>query len=392
MGNLFSNVYVARGDSYRKVPITVSSKEHFVASLNSQELNGDGSIANVATLLPRIGLDMVSCTYDSMRKTNIANRKLTVDYSGNRPKANKLFNPVPYDFEFEVSIYTRHQDDAFQIIEQILPYFQPQFNTMIKELDENEVVVDQRDIPIILESAVPESTFEGSAGEMRHIEWTLNLRLKGWLYPPTNSQFGEIRTIYLNFQDEEQVIIHAERESVTSEFDINWLVRKEVSNDADIRWRYSIDSLYDTTWNTRASIIDSRDLSWETRRRLEARNILSYSTRVETSSNIEVDWDIRSSVGHEYIDSWELRNSTSSDVDVQWRGYTLIDNSVDVEWDMRDVVSSSTDVAWKHTQIVENSSDIAYNVKQSVESEVRVIWHSGLNAYGYVDVGYDIEN
>lgn len=333
MGNLFSNIYVSRGDAYRKVPITVSSKEQFVASLNSQELNGDNSVANVATLLPRIGLDMVSCTYDATRKTNIANRKLTRDYTGDRPKSNKLFNPVPYDFEFEVSVYTRHQDDAYQIIEQVLPYFQPQFNTMIKELDENEVVVDERDIPIILESAVPETTFEGSAGEMRHIEWTLNLRLKGWLYPPTNAQFGEIRTIYLNFQDEEQAIIHAEREAVSSSCDIDWSVRSQVDAASSISWRYRIESSYDVVWNTRSDISSELDVDW--------------SRRFSTSGNIDVEYSTYSSVSASSEFDWSTRSTIDSDYNIYWYNRDEVGGSYGVVWDhSREAVISSTDVTY----------------------------------------------
>ena len=262
MGNLFSNIYVSRGDSYRKVPITVSSKEQFIASLDSRELNGDDSMALVATKLPRIGLDMVSCTYDSTRKTNISNRKMKRDLTSGRPALNELFNPVPYDFEFEVSLYTRHQDDAYQIVEQILPYFQPHFNTMIKELNENEIVIDKRDIPIVLESAVPETTFEGSGGDMRRIEWTLNFRLKGWLYPPTNAQFGEIRTIYLDFNEQEQVIVHAERKQVSNEFNIDYSIRERAHTNFPIAWSEKIESLHDINWDEYSKVELFTDISF----------------------------------------------------------------------------------------------------------------------------------
>ncbi|QIW90366.1 UNVERIFIED_ORG: hypothetical protein GCAPEGMB_00019 [Vibrio phage V07] len=374
MGNLFSNIYVSRGDGYRKVPITVSSKEHFVASLNSQELNGDGSVANVATLLPRIGLDMVSCTYDATRKTNIANRKLTRDFTGDRPKSNKLFNPVPYDFEFEVSVYTRHQDDAFQIIEQILPYFQPQFNTMIKELDENEVVVDQRDIPIILESAVPETTFEGAAGDMRHIEWTLNLRMKGWLYPPTNAQFGEIRTIYLNFQDEEQTIIHAEREAVTSSYDILWKVRSEVEALTTFGWRHSVDSLYGLVWNTRGDIVSDLEIDWNRRFSITDALQIDWSTRSSASSELLVDWNIRDVVGRDYDVDWYNRQIIESTYDSPWGVSPIASNELAIDWDTREFVELNTDIQWSEGAIAESSLDVVWNRSQYVEAVSDIDW------------------
>lgn len=392
MGNLFSNIYVSRGDGYRKVPITVSSKEHFVASLNSQELNGDGSVANVATMLPRIGLDMVSCTYDATRKTNIANRKLTRDYTGDRPKSNKLFNPVPYDFEFEVSVYTRHQDDAFQIIEQILPYFQPQFNTMIKELDENEVVVDQRDIPIILESATPETTFEGAAGDMRHIEWTLNLRMKGWLYPPTNAQFGEIRTIYLNFNDEEQVIIHAERESVTSTHDILWNVRSEVESINSIGWRYSVDSLYGITWNTREIITDELDINWNRRFNIADDLMIDWSTRSLIDSDLSIDWSVRDFAANENEFAWDVRSNVGSDYSIEWDSSPIATNDLGIDWSVRESAESFNDIQWDSGLYVESVNSIDWSVRAQVSTEHDVDWSVRSDLSTTTDISYNMSS
>ncbi len=388
--------------------------------MNSQELNGDGSVANVATMLPRIGLDMVSCTYDATRKTNIANRKLTRDYTGDRPKSNKLFNPVPYDFEFEVSVYTRHQDDAFQIIEQILPYFQPQFNTMIKELDENEVVVDQRDIPIILESATPETTFEGAAGDMRHIEWTLNLRMKGWLYPPTNAQFGEIRTIYLNFNDEEQVIIHAEREPVTSTHDILWNVRSEVESLTTFGWRYSVDSLYGITWNTREIITDELDINWNRRFSITDTLMIDWATRSLIDSDLSIDWsvrdfaanenalawDIRSDIDATYVADWGTTPIASNELDIDWLVRSSVEtiNDIDwgsgiyveivnsIDWSVRAETSDTLDVDWSVRSDLSATTDINYNMSSEVTSTYEIYYAPGAITWNFNDISYNIEN
>ncbi|AUR86088.1 tail sheath stabilizer [Vibrio phage 1.081.O._10N.286.52.C2] len=392
MGNLFSNIYVARGDEYRKVPITVSSKEQFVAALNSQELNGDNSIAKVATMLPRIGLDMVSCTYDSTRKTNITNRKLSRDVTGDRPKSNTQFNPVPYDFEFEVSLYTRHQDDAFQIIEQILPYFQPQFNVMIKELNESEVVVDQRDIPIILESAVPETTFEGGAGEMRHIEWTLNMRMKGWLYPPTSSQFGEIRTIYLDFNDEEQVIIHAERVPVESTSEFTWLRRSEVSLDYEASWRSSVDSLYDVEWDYQPVVEASYSTDWYQRPQVDAEYEHRFNVRSEIDLTLESAWDYQTVVDGVYSVEWDYQSVVDASYSIEWDYQSVVDASYSIEWDYQSVVDAGYSTEWDYQSVVDASYstewdyppstvvDASYSTEWSRRSEVsaysNTLWES----------------
>ncbi|CAM0100282.1 tail sheath stabilizer [Vibrio phage K567] len=358
MGNLFSGIYVARGDAYRKVPITVSSKEHFVAALNSQELNGDGNMALVATKLPRIGLDMVSCTYDSTRKTNVTNRKLTRDLSADRPAMNKLFNPVPYDFEFEVSVYTRHQDDAFQIIEQILPYFQPQFNTMIRELNESEVLIDERDIPIILESAVPETTFEGSAGEMRHIEWTLNMRLKGWLYPPTNAQFGEIRTIYLDFNEEEQEIIHAEREAVLSTSQIAFAIREAIGADVATGWRFNVDALSEMSWNMRSAV--EHDVE------------LPFNSLPTATSETEMLFNIRNAIDAQSEITYAFNEAITVELDVDYSTYSAIELHADVDWNYKSIVNKQSDIDYSSQTQVAAELDVDYNSMITTESATQI--------------------
>lgn len=370
MGNLFSNIYVARGDNYRKVPITVSSKEQFVASLNSQELNGDNMVANVSTMLPRIGLDMVSCTYDGTRKTNVTNRQITRDDTADRPAMNRLFNPVPYDFEFEVSIYTRHQDDAFQIIEQILPYFQPQFNTMIKELDESEVVIDKRDIPIILESAVPETTFEGDAGEMRHIEWTLNMRLKGWLYPPTNVQFGEIRTIYLNFQEEETEVTHAPRVVVDASYDFIWNIRNDVSIDSEFAWRSSIEQMYGSTWNTRGLIDSSVDVDWFIRPQISSDVVLEANVRSLIESVNNASWDVSPTVTTSAAIDWSYQTDVAAELNTQWNALSFVSSDSGLNWGYQHSVDSpDVEIAWNNTVTASSSVDVDYSIKSEVTAD-----------------------
>ncbi|CAM0070980.1 tail sheath stabilizer [Vibrio phage F86] len=388
MGNLFSSIYVARGeDQYRKVPITVSSKEQFVAALNSQELNGDGMVANVSTMLPRIGLDMVSCTYDSTRKTNVSNRKLSQDYTADRPAQNRLFNPVPYDFEFEVSIYTRHQDDAFQIIEQILPYFQPAFNTMIKELNENEVVVDKRDIPIILESAVPETTFEGEGGETRHIEWTLNMRLKGWLYPPTNAQFGEIRTIYLNFQDEETDVIHAEREPVSRLHDLAWSIRSSIGITNEVNWRSSIDLLSSMTWNKRESIVEASELDWWIRPQIATETEISSMIRGALSKQHVISWDEAAQVESSYEFDWSTQYPIESGAEFEWSTQYPIDNDTDIDWSTLGSVESDTEIVWNQREIVLGASQARWDIRNAISGDSNIDW--GAQTSIESDVAFD---
>lgn len=202
MGCLFNHVQVKRvrgeQEKFIKVPITYASKEKFLASMN--KLNYAYSQENVAkteTILPRMNLSLVDLQYNAIRKTGIAvNQKMTQLRAPG--KTVTQFNPAPYRFMFELGVYTRYEDDVFQIIEQILPYFQPHFNCRITELHKNDIKID-RDIKISLQSVSPDTSFEGDATTRRHIEWSLMFELQGYLYPPVNEIKGEIRTVYTDF-------------------------------------------------------------------------------------------------------------------------------------------------------------------------------------------------
>lgn len=203
MGDLFSNIRVARkredGVKYIRVPISYSSKEKFVQALNKRNtITSQEDVAKVETILPRLNLHMVDMIYNSPYKTSIQNRTKTLDRDNN---AISQFSPVPYKMIFELGIYTRHQDDIFQIVEQILPYFQPHFNTTITEIHENDIKFE-RDIRVVYQSLSPDENSDGDPYTRRHIEWSLMFEVNGWIYPPVASINGQIRTIYLNFHNQ----------------------------------------------------------------------------------------------------------------------------------------------------------------------------------------------
>ncbi|AFC22310.1 tail sheath stabilizer and completion protein [Cronobacter phage vB_CsaM_GAP161] len=222
MGALFNHVQVkrVRGDQekYIKVPITYASKEKFLASMN--KLNYTLSQENVAkteTILPRMNLSLVDLQYNAIRKTSIAvNQKMT--QLATPRKTITQFNPVPYRLIFELGVYTRYEDDMFQIAEQILPYFQPHFNCKITELHKNEITVD-RDIKISLQSVAPDTTFEGDTNQRRHVEWSFMFELQGYLYPPVTDVKGEIRTVYTDFFSNMNPLDKDNFESVDSQAD-----------------------------------------------------------------------------------------------------------------------------------------------------------------------------
>ncbi|ASD52076.1 tail sheath stabilizer [Pseudomonas phage PspYZU05] len=200
MGDLFSRVQVKkeRSDGVRliKVPITYASKEHFMMKLNKlNSINSTENVAKVETILPRMYLNLVDMMYNPTYKTNILNRTAN---KGSGVGTISQYNPTPIKMIFEMGIFTRNQDDMFQIIEQIIPYFQPHFNTTITELYPNDITFD-RDIRIVLQSILIDEQLEGENTSRRTLQWTLNFEVNGWLYPPVADVKGEIRSIYLNF-------------------------------------------------------------------------------------------------------------------------------------------------------------------------------------------------
>ncbi|ADG36138.1 gp15 tail sheath stabilizer and completion protein [Acinetobacter phage Acj61] len=206
MGDLFSHVQVMRRRDdkieLQRVPITYASKERFVEKLRAiTSVNSEMPIAKVETILPRMSLHLVDIVYNAPYKTNIQNRLVR-----NKPGSIETisqYNPTPVKMIFELGIFTRHQDDMFQIIEQIFPYFQPHFNVKMTELHQNDIKID-RDIRVVLQSTAIDEMIETDNLTRRRLEWTLIFEVNGWIYPPVADIEGEIRTIYLDFFSNEK--------------------------------------------------------------------------------------------------------------------------------------------------------------------------------------------
>ncbi len=189
-GNMFNGIYVQRFNSSDervqtlKVPIAYGPKEKFLVRL-AQDPNLD---QDVAVSLPRMGFEMTGINY-------AANRKLpsTLKHSKvNRSDLGTLTTqhvPVPYDIQFTLSIFVKNADDGTQILEQILPYFQPEWTNNIRLLPEMDLVYD---VPCILNDVSVEDTYEGDFASRRALIWNLNFTMKGFVFGPTSTT-GTIR-------------------------------------------------------------------------------------------------------------------------------------------------------------------------------------------------------
>ena len=189
-GTIFNNVNIKRLDSSGnplqniKVPLSYSPKEKFLARLDAQQdLTGDDS--KVAITLPRMSFEITGYSYDATRKLN-KNQKITkVTTNADTTKLNNQYMPVPYNVNFSLNVYTANSDDGLQIIEQILPFFHPDYTvTMIMDRDFMDT---KRDIPFVLESVDYEDSYTGALTDRRRIIYTLKFTAKIYLHGPIST-------------------------------------------------------------------------------------------------------------------------------------------------------------------------------------------------------------
>ena len=168
-----------------RVPLSYAPKEKFIARLD-QNADLTGSNSSVAITLPRMSFDVTSYSYDPSRKLN-KNQKVSVakNATGDAKKLYTQHSPVPYDVGFELNVFVSNSDDGLQVIEQILPYFQPDYTvTMIID---KTYMDTKRDIPFILESVDYEDSYQGALTDRRRIIYTLKFTAKIYLYGPISS-------------------------------------------------------------------------------------------------------------------------------------------------------------------------------------------------------------
>ena len=178
-GTLFNAIYIRHDDkdggtySEMKVPLAYGPSQKFLARLEQQaDLNKPVQIT-----LPRMSFEMTNVTYDSTRKTGVTQTFKASDGE----KIKKVFMPVPYNIGFELNILTKINDDALQIVEQILPFFQPSFNLTV---DLVTAIGEKRDIPIVLDSINFQDDYEGDFSTRRALIYTLSFTAKTYLFGP----------------------------------------------------------------------------------------------------------------------------------------------------------------------------------------------------------------
>ena len=177
-GSLFNNIEVRRTDSSDavteviKIPLSYGPKDKMLVRISQDpSLN-----PKVALTVPRMGFELTAMTYDGARKLNTMGRNVKKGTTG----LKKQYNPVPYNWDFSLYVFVKNAEDGTQILEQILPFFTPDFTVTMTLISGMTVKMD---IPLVLNSVTSEDSYEGDFATRRSIIWTLSFLMKGFLYP-----------------------------------------------------------------------------------------------------------------------------------------------------------------------------------------------------------------
>lgn len=232
-GNIFNDLTVERYDSSGnriqtiQVPIAYGPKQRFIERV-LRDQNFDNP---VSTVLPRLGFEMNGISYAPQRKLNSAHKMVRgVDTGGT--DFDFVYTPVPYDMNFSLSALVRNAEDGSQIVEQIVPFFTPDWTVTMKLLPELSVNMD---IPIELTGVSQSDEYEGNFDSRRVITWQFDFTIKGYLFGPLQ------KYKYIN-----QSNVYSIDDSATVNKAIIEL--QTFTGDADFEYTTSIDS--NTSWTS----------------------------------------------------------------------------------------------------------------------------------------------
>ena len=189
-GTLFNDLYVYRKNSTgktiqkMKVPLAYGPKQKFLQRIDNDTARSADSPKTTAITLPRLGFEMTALQYDPGRKLNRIQKFRKVKGADSK-SLQQSYMPVPYNVGFSLFAMAKNSEDALQVVEQILPTFQPDYTITLNVLPTLEVV---RDVPIVLNDVSYEDSYDGAFTERRVIMYTLNFTAKMYLYGPVTSQ------------------------------------------------------------------------------------------------------------------------------------------------------------------------------------------------------------
>ena len=186
-GTLFNGISIKQDGSPLRVPLAYGPTQKFLARLTqSPDLNKATSLS-----LPRMSFEFTGLTYDPSRKVTTTQKIVVQNPDSDTPDEKKVYMPVPYNMQFELAVMCKLNDDALQIVEQILPYFQPSYNLTVNLVGS---IKEKRDIPIVLENITMQDDYEGDFESRRVLLYTLRFTAKTYLFGPVSDASKDIIT------------------------------------------------------------------------------------------------------------------------------------------------------------------------------------------------------
>jgi hypothetical protein len=184
-GTLFNSIKITRKDldsntiQTMTVPVNYGPMQKFLSRIEQ-----DPDLTAPAITLPRITFEITGMTYDGERNLT-SSKRISKANATNDANFNTIFTPTPYNLSFQLNIMTKYQEDGTKILEQIIPFFKPDFTPTVKLVD---TLDEYFDIPIILESISTEDTYDSDYTTRRTLIWTLNFTLKGYYFGPVTQK------------------------------------------------------------------------------------------------------------------------------------------------------------------------------------------------------------
>ena len=196
-GTLFNEIVITRTDNSGnrvqdiKVPLAYGPRDKTIARLEQDpDLDREAAI-----VLPRMSFEMIGMSYATERKLNTVRRNVAIHDSNNNSNLRTMYNPVPYDINIELNIFSRYAEDSTKILEQIMPFFTPEFTVTAELIPEMDWKID---IPVVLEAVTISDTYEADFQQRRALIHTLTFTVKGQLFGPV-SKTGVIKKANTQF-------------------------------------------------------------------------------------------------------------------------------------------------------------------------------------------------
>ena len=214
-GQIFNNIQVKRKDSSGsviqsiRVPLAYAPKEKFMARLDQQ---ASLTSREFSITLPRLGFEIAGLKYDPGRKLTRVQKYKTVKSSIDGKVMNYNYTPVPYNISFNLYSFTASAEAGLQIVEQIVPWFQPDYTVTINAIPELSI---KRDVPIVLDSILYEDTYDGDFNKRRAVIYTMQFTAKTYLFGPDNTS-KTIKTSQIDIYSDVDTTNKAREERITT--------------------------------------------------------------------------------------------------------------------------------------------------------------------------------